>query len=77
MNPKKQSKGLLRGAGEKLLGEAMNAAAGYIGNAIQEMMVVKKEVAQPRILPSISNMKVVSKSFIDTRGILQLHAWCR
>lgn len=39
----------------------MNAAAGYIGNAIQELMVVKKEVAQPRILPSISNMKVVSK----------------
>ncbi len=41
----------------------MNAAAGYIGNAIQELMVVKKEAAQPRILPSISNMKVVSKTF--------------
>lgn len=38
----------------------MNAAGQYIGNAIQELMVVKKEVAAPRILPSISNMKVVS-----------------
>lgn len=52
----------------------MNAAAGYIGNAIQEMLVVKKEAAVPRILPSISNMKVVSKA-LPTWGIL--HAWCR
>lgn len=38
----------------------MNAAGEYIGNAIQEMLVVKKTAEVPRILPSIEHMKVVS-----------------
>lgn len=38
----------------------MNAAGEYIGNAIQEMLVVKKTAEVPRILPSINHMKVVS-----------------
>lgn len=52
--------GLLRGAGQQILNEAMNAAGEYIGNAIQEMLVVKKTAEVPRILPSIEHMKVVS-----------------
>lgn len=38
----------------------MNAAGEYIGNAIQEMMVVKKTAEVPRVLPSLNHMKVVS-----------------
>lgn len=38
----------------------MSAAGGYIENAIQEMMVVKKETEHPRILPSLEHMKIVS-----------------
>ena len=45
-----------------MFNQAVNAAGEYIGNAIQEMMVVKKEAEVPRILPSIEHMKVVSVS---------------
>lgn len=51
----------------------MNAAGQYIGNAIQEMMVVKKEAAVPRILPSISHMKVVSK--ISGLAYILINIW--
>ena len=40
----------------------MNAAGDYIGNAIQEMLVVKKAAEVPRVLPSLKNMKVVSSN---------------
>lgn len=52
----------MKDAGRQIFNEAVNAAGEYIGNAIQEMMVVKKETEHPRILPSLEHMKIVSIS---------------
>ncbi|XP_031627409.1 calpain-A [Contarinia nasturtii] len=57
-----QIKGFLRQAGEQILNEAVNAAGEYIGNAIQECLVVKKQTEHPRILPSLEHIK-----FLDER----------
>lgn len=46
--------------GRQIFNEAMSAAGEYIGNAIDEMLVVKKETEHPRILPSLEHMKIVS-----------------
>lgn len=48
-----------------MFNEAMNAAGEYIGNAIQEMLVVKKEAEHPRVLPSLQHMKIVSNLEYD------------
>lgn len=57
-------KGGLDGVGKQLLNQAgeavMGAAKEFIGNAIQEMFVVKKHSDAKRILPSIQHMKIVS-----------------
>lgn len=52
--------GLLKNAGQQIFNEAVNAAGEYIGTAIQEMLVVKKEAEHPRVLPSLQHMKIVS-----------------
>lgn len=49
-------KNLLNQAGEHIMG----AAKEYIGQVINEMLIVKKEAPTKRILPSIKNMKIVS-----------------
>lgn len=43
-----------------MFNEAVNAAGEYIGNAIQEMLVEKKQSVVPRTLPSLEHMKIVS-----------------
>lgn len=48
-----------------MFNEAMNAAGEYIGNAIQEMLVVKKVAEHPRVLPSLQHMKIVSNLEYD------------
>lgn len=65
--------GLLRGAGQQIMNEALNAAGEYIGNAIQEMLVVKKKAEVPRVLPSLQHMKVVSfrSSYIITTKLYE------
>lgn len=55
-----KKKGFFKEAGRQIFNEAMNAAGEYVGNAIQEMLVVKKEAEHPRILPSLEHMKIVS-----------------
>lgn len=52
--------GFFKEAGRQILNEAVSAAGDYIGNAIQEMLVVKKQAEHPRILPSLEHMKIVS-----------------
>lgn len=56
-----QFQGFLKQAGQQIFNEALNAAGEYVGNAIQEMMVVKKEAEHPRVLPSLEHMKIVSE----------------
>lgn len=60
--------GFFKQAGRQIFNEAVNAAGEYIGNAIQEMLVVRKETEHPRILPSLEHIKIVSKSsqILDT-----------
>lgn len=48
-----------------MFNEAMNAAGEYIGNAIQEILVVKKQAEHPRVLPSLQHMKIVSNFEFD------------
>lgn len=43
----------------------MGAAKEYLGKAIQEMFIVKKDAEVKRFLPSIKNMKIVSVAFRD------------
>lgn len=45
-----------------MFNEAVNAAGDYIGNAIQEMLVVKTQTEHPRVLPSLEHMKIVSNA---------------
>lgn len=61
--------GFFKQAGRQIFNEAVNAAGQYIGNAIQEMLVVKKETEHPRILPSLEHMKIVSDKWISMRVI--------
>lgn len=42
----------------------MGAAKEFIGQAINEMFI-KKEAPNKRVLPSISNMKIVSFSLVE------------
>lgn len=51
-------KQLLNQAGEA----AMGAAKEFLGNAVQEFLMVKKTAEVPRILPDIKHMKIVSES---------------
>lgn len=44
----------------------MGAAKEFIGQAINEMFVIKKEAPSKRVLPSIQNMKIVSCSGANT-----------
>lgn len=57
-------KGGFDGIGKQLLNQAgeavMGAAKEYIGQVINEMLIVKKEAPNKRVLPSIQNMKIVS-----------------
>lgn len=48
-----------------MFNEAVNAAGEYIGNAIQEILVVKKEAEHPRVLPSLQHMKIVSNFCLE------------
>lgn len=57
--------GFLRQAGQQILNEAVNAAGEYIGNAIQEMLVVKKETEHPRVLPSLEHIQFVGNVFVN------------
>lgn len=50
----------LKSAGEQILNEAVGAAGDYINNAIQEILVEKKQSVVPRTLPSLEHMKIVS-----------------
>lgn len=61
----KYIQGFFKQAGRQILNEAVNAAGEYIGNAIQEMIVVKKESEHPRILPSLEHMKIVSRIMFE------------
>lgn len=58
-------KGNLNDIGKQLLNQAGEAAMGaakeYIGKAIQEMLIVKKQTDTKRVLPSIEKMKIVSE----------------
>lgn len=54
-----------------MFNQAVNAAGEYIGNAIQEMLVVKKEAEHPRVLPSLQHMKIVSNFEYDDVYIMQ------
>lgn len=40
----------------------MGAAKEFLGNAVQEFLMVKKTAEVPRILPDIKHMKIVSES---------------
>ncbi|XP_026482299.1 calpain-A-like [Ctenocephalides felis] len=55
--------GLLRGAGQKLMGYAgdklMGAAKDVVGGILNELFIKKEAQSGKRILPSIKNMKVV------------------
>lgn len=66
-------KGGLDGIGKQLLNQAgeavLGAAKEYIGQVINEMLVVKKEAATKRFLPSIKHMKIVSL-FVDRLKVL-------
>ncbi|KAL7037818.1 hypothetical protein ACKWTF_009372 [Chironomus riparius] len=57
-------KDLLNQAGEVVMG----AAKEYIGQAINEMFVIKKEAPSKRVLPSIQNMKIVGERASGLRG---------
>lgn len=58
-----------------MFNEAVNAAGEYIGNAIQEMLVVKKQAEHPRVLPSLQHMKIVSSFGIRRWKISNVFEW--
>lgn len=76
---KKTFQGFLKGnidnIGKELLNQAgtavMGAAKEFIGQAINEMFIVKKEAPSKRVLPSIQNMKIVS--FFDACSFTNEH----
>lgn len=63
-------RGGLNDIGKQLLNQAGEAAMGaakeFLGNAVQEFLIVKKTAEVPRILPDIKHMKIVSESVSAT-----------